>query len=108
MMHSSRPRHIRELASQYKLSPAGVSDIIRRLKEAGVLTESRQANRRKLSLKLSKLEHECLSSFFLIQQNIKLKERAARFSKNAAKKLLWMDEAYQFYHKLKRDRNDPS
>lgn len=102
LMLSSRPRHIRDLASQYSFSPAGVSDIIRRLNETGVLTEVRQGNRRCFSLNLSALEAACLSDFFSIFQNALLKERSVRFSRNAADKLKWMNQAYEFYRDVKK------
>jgi len=102
------PRHIRDLAVQYSLSPAGVSDIIRRLIKVGVLTEVRRGNKRCFSLNLSEQEHECLKEYFLIFDNTLLEKRAKRFSRNAQAKLIWMDEAYPFYRGVKRSNNDAS
>jgi DNA-binding MarR family transcriptional regulator len=107
ILSSSKPPHIRELAARYSLSPSGVSDIIRRLNTAGVLKEKRKGNRRGFLLDLSVEELACLRSFFLTFENTLLEERAARFSLNAPAKLNWMDEAYVFYRRVKRLRNDP-
>ena len=46
LMLSPGQRHLRDLAGQYFFSPSGVSDILRRLKKAGLLSEKRAENRR--------------------------------------------------------------
>jgi len=94
-------RHLRDLAGQYSLSPSGVSDILRRLKKAGVLTEESKGNRRCVSLNLPEAEVECLKQLFSIYENTLLEKRSARFSAGAAAKLKWMDEAYLYYKTLK-------
>ncbi len=101
---SSQPRHLRSLAAQYSLSPAGVSDILRRLIDAGVITETWQGNRRCFALKLSPEERSSLEVFFKTLENTLLEKRSLRFSKNAAKKLTWIDESYSFYRGLKKSR----
>ena len=53
LLQSSRPRHIRDIASQYSLSPAGASDILRRLNELGILKETSSGNRRCFSIIVS-------------------------------------------------------
>ena len=108
MLLSPGQRHLRDLANNSSLSPAGVSDILRRLKDAGVLAEKRVGNRRCLQLNLSSDELDCLKQFFLIYENTTLRRRAAKFSQRASEKLKWMDEAYEFYHGLKKARHDPA
>ena len=102
LLLSSRPRHLRELAKEYDISASGVSDILRRLKDCGVLKEKREGNRRYLSLSLSSSERESLERLFNEAENQRLRERAIRFSKNAEKKLEWMDEAYKFMRQVKK------
>ena len=99
---ASRPRHLRDLASEHSLSPSGVNDILRRLKKAGVLREKRVGNKRYLSLDLHPEELECLRNLFQISEYASLEKRARRFSKGAAEKLEWMDEAFKFYRKVKK------
>ena len=98
---SPEERHLRDLANQYSLSPGGVSDIVRRLKESGILTEKRIKNRRCFSLALSKDEFRCLEVFFSVYENTLIAERAEEFSRGAADKLQWMDEAFDYYRGLK-------
>ena len=102
------PRHIRDLASQYSYSPAGVSDILRRLKKVGALKEVRRGNRRCFALNVPPRDLACLKDFFHAFERALLEERAARFSRVAAKRLQWMDQAYEFYRDVKRSRHDPS
>ncbi len=102
LIYNSRPRHIRDLASSYSLSPAGVSDIIRRLNKEGLLTEMSKGNKRCFTLNLTPSEIKCLKNFYLIQEADFIKKRSARFNINAEEKLKWMDEAYEFYREFKK------
>ncbi|MBX7143112.1 MAG: winged helix-turn-helix domain-containing protein [Oligoflexia bacterium] len=106
LINATRPRHLRELAYQHSLSPSGVSDIIRRLRKAGILNEIRQGNRRCFSLRLPPTELDCLRTFFRTFENAMIEQRSARFSANAAKKLEWMDEAYKFYRGVRKIHHD--
>lgn len=108
LLETTQPRHIRDLASQHALSPAGVSDIVRRLKAAGALKERRIGNRRCVSLNICSEEMECMRLFFTVLENTLLEKRAKTFSRTAAKKLEWMEEASEFYRDLKRGARDPS
>ena len=102
LLTSHRPRHLRDLALQYELSVAGVSDILRRLKDAGVLHEERLGNRRCFRLNITDEERACLSHFFSVYELILVKERAPTYSKGASARLEGMDEAYSFYRKVKK------
>jgi len=106
LMMSSGERHLRDLASQYSLSPSGVSDILRRLKAAGVLTDKRVKNRRCFNLLLAEEERRCLHELFSIYEKKLIADRAARFSEKAVSTFEWMDEAYHFYNQLKKSRHD--
>lgn len=101
LLHSSEPLHLRGLSAQLKISASGVSDILRRLKKAGVLQEKRVQNKRCLSLKISDQEREALELLFTEAEAEWLKKRAKVFSKNAQEKLEWMDQAYRFYREIK-------
>ena len=92
LIDSNEPRHLRELASQYSLSPSGVSDILRRLSALGVLEETKVKNRRCFSLSLPGEEVEVLRQFFRIYEGRIVQERASRFSKGAYERLSAMDE----------------
>ena len=99
------PRHIRDLARDYAASPAGVADVINRLKDAGVVIETRQGNRRLISLKMSEREREALESLFAVYESQRVRTRAKRINLHpdrVANKLKDMDEMYEFYRTAKR------
>lgn len=102
------PRHLRDLAKSYSLSPAGVSDILRRLKELGVLREERRGNKRFFWLAVTPQERGFLDGIFRAYEQQVILERATRLSKGAAERLQWMDEAYQFFDQVKKARRDPT
>ena len=105
LLTSSRPRHLRELARDYGASPAGLSDILDRLKNVGVLDETREGNRRLFSLRISEEDRECLMNLFKVYELQWVRERAARMNRRAEKmiaKLNDMDEMYSIYRKAKR------
>ncbi len=106
LLLSGKAIHLREISSRYSLSPAGASDILRRLIEAGVLKESRQGNRRYFSLNLPAQELEWLKDFFAIYERKLIRARSKHLSENAKNKFDWMDEAYRFYRNLGKLRND--
>jgi DNA-binding transcriptional regulator GbsR (MarR family) len=105
LLLSPYPRHLRDLAREQQLSVSGVSDIVRRLKDEGLIQEKRVGNKNLFSLKLSSNERRSIFPLFQEFQNKALRERASRFAKRAEEKLEWMDEAYTFYRKVKRDEN---
>jgi DNA-binding GntR family transcriptional regulator len=99
------PRHLRDLARDYAASPAGVADVIKRLKDAGVVVETRQGNRRLISLKISEREHESLASLFAVYEAHLVRTRAKRINRHpdrVANKLADMDEMYEFYRTAKQ------
>lgn len=102
-LNSPEPRYLRELSKELGLSPAGVSDAIRRLKKIGVLKEKKIGNKKFFSLELIPEERECLSLFFKESEKRTLEKRARRFSKHAQQKLQWMDDTYEFYRNLKKN-----
>lgn len=100
LLTSARPRHLRELARDYGASPAGVTDVINRLKRANVLVEERLGNRRLFRLKISEQDRECLGRFFKNYELQRVRQRAQRVNRNSEKiiaKLSDMDEMYSFY-----------
>ena len=105
LLSGRAPRHLRDLARDYDASPAGVTDVINRLKDAGVVIETRQGNRRLISLKISEREHESLASLFAVYESQLVKTRARRINRHPdriANKLRDMDEMYEFYRTAKR------
>jgi len=108
LLLSPKPRHLRDLASQYELSPAGASDILRRLKKAGILKEQREGNRRCFYLNLSEEELAHLTSLFQVFERRLIEERAIKISRHAIDRLTWMDKAYKFYRGIKKLRHDPT
>ena len=101
LLLSSKPRHIRDLAAEYGMSPSGVSDILRRLQKAGVLKEFKNGNKRAFLLSISDEERNCLREFFRVFERRWLEDRAPSFNKRAKEKLEWMDEEYKFYRDVK-------
>ena len=99
------PRHLRDLARDYAASPAGVADVINRLKDAGVVAETKQGNRRLISLKMSEREREALASLFAVYESQLVRTRAKRINRQPdriANKFKDMDEMYEFYRTAKR------
>ncbi len=104
LLTSPRPRHLRELARDYNASPAGVSDVLDRLKKAAVLVEQRRGNRRLFSLRVGEQERECLHKLFREYELQRVRHRAKRLNKHPEKiaaRLQDMDEMYAFYRKTK-------
>ena len=101
LLVSSKPRHIRDLSAQYLISPAGVSDIIRRLSSLGIVAESKDKNKIGYTLICSDNETQCLKDLFLVYQRSQLAQRALRFSKSALNKFKWIDESAEFYQQIK-------
>jgi DNA-binding MarR family transcriptional regulator len=101
LLLSSKPRHLRDLSAQYLISPAGVSDIIRRLSALGILRENRDKNKIGYTLICSDTEAQCLKNMFLIYQRTQLEQRSVRFSKNAIDKFKWIDESAEFYRQIR-------
>lgn len=99
---SVKPLHIRGLAAQTSLSPAGVWDIIRRLREWGVLVESARGNRRFFLLVPSARSTPGLAELFAASEQAFLRERAKILSRGAAKRFAWMEEALSYSRVLKR------
>jgi DNA-binding MarR family transcriptional regulator len=102
LLHSSDPRHLRDLANQHSISPAGVSDILRRLKQLGVLKEYKRGNRRCVALDISDHERSILTNLFSAYQVAALERRAKTFSRRALKKFIWIDEARSYARDLPR------
>lgn len=101
------PRHLRELARDYAASPAGVADVIKRLKDAGVVVETRRGNRRLISLKMSERERESLARLFAVYESQRVRTRAKHINRHPdriANKLKDMDEMYEFYRTTKKRR----
>ena len=98
------PRHLRDLARDYNASPSGVSDVIKRLKKAGVLHETKHGNRHLLTLKVTEQERAALLVLFKVQESQRVLMRAERINKHperVANKLRDMDEMYTFYRSAK-------
>ena len=96
-----RPRHLRELSSSLRLSVGGTADILRRLSELGVLSESKSGNRKCYQLQLEERERKLLQALAALYDESLLKQRALRFSRGASEKLRWMDETYLFLQEVK-------
>lgn len=103
LQDSAAGLHVRALSNLHGISVGGVSDILRRLKDAGLINEEWHGNRRQITLKISPAEEKCLRLLFDESEYRKSRRRALRFSKNARQKLEWMDEAYKFYRNLKHE-----
>lgn len=99
-----QPRHLRDLSNSFQLSPAGVSDILSRLKKLGVLIEFKKQNRIEYSLKLENQESLCLKQLFELYEETTLKQRAVRFSLRAKEKFEWIDQAFCDYQKIKAQK----
>ncbi|RMG39837.1 MAG: ArsR family transcriptional regulator [Candidatus Dadabacteria bacterium] len=98
--------HLRELAALTSLSPAGVSDILRRLTSFGLVSEHRHGKRKVFELQVDNQERKYLQEFFRLYEESWLKRRSAEFSLNAQEKLNWMDESLSFFKEVKAKIND--
>ncbi|MCB0319045.1 MAG: winged helix-turn-helix transcriptional regulator, partial [Bdellovibrionales bacterium] len=72
---SEHPRYLRELVSICKLSPGGVSDIIKRLKSKNLLIETKKANRKYYQLNITSEEKKLLKKLFYFFTKSQLKKR---------------------------------
>jgi DNA-binding MarR family transcriptional regulator len=104
---SPEPLHVREIATRYNLSPAGVSDILKRLKDLGAIKDQRIGNRRCIFLSLSAVDSDCLDQILRSYEENTIRQRAPRLSKRAADKLKWMDQTFILFSK-KKDLRDPT
>ncbi len=106
LLYSKEPLHLRSFVNNHSLSPAGVADALRRLEQLEILNVTQNKNRKCFSLKLSLIEQNTFLNFFKIYEKNLIEKRASRFSLGASKKLKNMDEAYLFYKKVKKNRNE--
>lgn len=107
LLSGGAPRHLRDLARDYAASPAGVADVLKRLRDADVVIETKQGNRRLISLKISERERESLASLFAVYESQRVQTRAKRINRHPdriANKLKDMDEMYEFYRAAKQRR----
>lgn len=102
LFFSSEPRHVRELARDYELSPGGVADILRRLRELGLVKDHRVKNRKGYTLHTSDAETHLLEKLFTLYEQELIARRVPDLEKGAHEKLRWMDEAYRFYKSVKQ------
>lgn len=106
LFYAPEPRHLRALAHECKLSPSGVSDILRRLSEAGLLKETRRGNRRCFVLRYSDTERAAIAAFLKAYELAFVESRARALEKRAPERLRWMNEAATFFRAVKRRRRD--
>jgi DNA-binding MarR family transcriptional regulator len=99
---ASKPLHLREIAARNRLSPSGSWDIMRRLKEQGLISETRNKNKRCFLLTITEDDKKLLGALFFDYEKLFIKKRAEKISLNAQAKLSWIDEAYTFYKKNKK------
>lgn len=104
LLTSNRPRHLRDLAEQYDLSPAGTWDVLRRLQEAGIVAETMIGNKRCFNVQADSEERIMLEQLFRLYEGELIRQRAPRFNKRAAARLKHMDEMYRFYRRQKKRR----
>lgn len=102
-MHKE-PIHLRGLASRYQLSPAGVTDILQRLRTLGILQESALGNRRYFSLTLMPDDRQFLDQFIALNEKHMISLRVERLQRRAAEKLTWMDEAFVYFRQVRAAR----
>lgn len=99
------PRHIRGLARDYSASPAGVSDIVRRLKAIGVVQERTDKNRRQLSVTVEDREKRVFLKLFAEYERHRVVRRALLMNQQSnllQQKLHDMDELYRFHRRAKK------
>lgn len=99
------PRHIRGLARDYGASPAGVSDIVRRLEAIGVVQKRTDQNRRQLSIAIEDQEKKVLLRLFAEYERQRVMRRAERMNRKAKllqQRLSDMDELYLFHQRAKQ------
>lgn len=102
LMVCTKPRHLREIARLSDLSPSGVLDILRRLKDLKVLAQSRSKNRICYQLNIKANENAWLTEFLTNYERALIASRATQFNRIARKRLKWMDEAHGFYRQRKK------
>jgi DNA-binding IclR family transcriptional regulator len=106
-MHKA-PIHLRGLAHRYELSPAGVTDILNRLRALGVLQESKRGNRRYFSLTLSADDQQFIDQFIALNEQQLISQRVERLQQRASEKLTWMDDAFIYFRQVRGTRANPT
>lgn len=104
-MHK-KPIHLRGLAHRYQLSPAGVADILNRLRALGLLKESSRGNRRCFSLRLSPDDQRFIDQFIALNEKQFIEQRVEQFQQRASEKFAWMDDAYVYFRQLRVARDN--
>lgn len=99
---SPNPRHLRDIAKNNSLSVSGVSDILRRLKESGLIKDKKTGNKKVISLNLDKESLEWLQDLFVAYEKAFLAERSKRFSRYAIQRIEWMEASYRMFKEIKR------
>ena len=103
---TQKPIHLRKLVTSCDLSPGGVSFILKRLMQLGVLRSYKSSNRVMYQLTLTETEQALLEKLFLSLDHEKLERRAQTFGKRAASRFAWMDESYSFFKQVKARSHD--
>lgn len=99
-----RERSVRELVDLTALSPAGLSDVLRRLSDQQVVQRKRRGNKLFYSLNLNVREEKLLAEIAGSQVQRNLQTRAAIFSKRRKEAVGWIDQTVLELRRAKHKR----
>ncbi len=99
--------HLRGLVRRYTLSPAGVADILQRLRNLGLIHESTVGNKRMVTLNLSSEDRSFIEMFIALHEKRSITRNITLYQHRAAEKLAWMDAAYTDMQTLKEPYAHP-
>ena len=105
LLLSSQGRSHRELVDLTELSPAGVQDVLRRLKEVKVVKQQPQGNRIIYSLVLEDQQIALLDELITYENNFLIKQRAKEYSRRYPETTGWIDETIETWRLGKKSLN---
>ncbi|MCB0358100.1 MAG: helix-turn-helix transcriptional regulator [Bdellovibrionales bacterium] len=89
---TAHSRSVRELVDLTGMSPAGVTDVLRRLRESGVVTATPIGKELRYSLALDAEERSRLQAFVADEVDRRLHQRARLLSGRREEVVGWIDE----------------
>lgn len=101
LLFSRQPRSLREIADLAEMSPSGVQDVLRRFKEAELISATRSGNKILFVQQLGEDELLQLQCMFNEHDHLELQKRAEVFSNRSTPAIAWIDETLEFLRQAK-------
>ncbi len=103
-----RSLSLREFVDYLEMSPAGVRDILRRLKEFNVIKEKREKNKCFYELHLNEVDKAFLKNVINKQSIQHIKQRVPEFSSRVSAAYSWNDESIKLINYARNSASSSS